>query len=103
MNAKSLSARTAVNQENSYPIHDRLSFMWLILSFGILLFSNYTAGDRTVVARVPIRGVRTLYAQLGDFFPWSCIAGLGLLLVLALVRGRVRHPRPAWVVEQPGR
>ncbi|HWU39323.1 MAG TPA: nitrilase-related carbon-nitrogen hydrolase, partial [Candidatus Acidoferrum sp.] len=33
--------------------------------------NHYTAGDRTVVARVPMKGIRTLYSVLGDFFPWA--------------------------------
>ena len=32
----------------------------------------YTAKDRTVVAQLPIKGVRTIYSQVGDIFPQAC-------------------------------
>jgi apolipoprotein N-acyltransferase len=36
----------------------------------------FAPGDRTMVAQVPVRGVRTLYAKTGDLFAWLCVAGL---------------------------
>jgi apolipoprotein N-acyltransferase len=39
-----------------------------------LASSNYyTADGRTLVAHVPTKGTPTVYAHLGDFFPWLCI------------------------------
>jgi apolipoprotein N-acyltransferase len=36
--------------------------------------NHYTAGERTVTAWVPTKGVKTIYAKLGDYFPISaCI------------------------------
>jgi apolipoprotein N-acyltransferase len=37
---------------------------------------HYTATDRTMIAQVPTRGVRTVYARIGDTFAWLCMAGL---------------------------
>ena len=55
---------------------------------GRLLGSSgyYTAEDRTVVAQVPIKGVRTLYTTLGDFFPQLCGLMLAVFIALALLR-----------------
>jgi apolipoprotein N-acyltransferase len=50
--------------------------------------NHYTAGDRTVVAHLPIQGVRTAYSALGDFFPWMCGASLIVLLIIASLRRR---------------
>lgn len=50
--------------------------------------NHLTAGDRTVVAQLPVKGIRTLYTRLGDFFPQTCIVLLGLLTVTALLHGR---------------
>jgi apolipoprotein N-acyltransferase len=33
----------------------------------------YTADGRTLVAHVPTKGTATIYARLGDFFPWLCM------------------------------
>ena len=49
--------------------------------------NHYTAGDRTVVAHLPIRGTRTIYTALGDFFPWLCIAGFAALIAVAVAGG----------------
>lgn len=42
---------------------------------------HYSATDRTMVSQVPTRGVRTLYSVLGDWFAWTSLAGLVLLVV----------------------
>jgi apolipoprotein N-acyltransferase len=53
-----------------------------------LATSNHvTAADRTVVAHVPVTGTRTVYAALGDFFPWSCVLALVSLAAIAALRG----------------
>ena len=51
---------------------------------------HYRAGDHALVAQVPTRGVRTLYAIFGDWAGWGSLA----LLALLTVRAR-RRPRPA--------
>jgi apolipoprotein N-acyltransferase len=48
---------------------------------------HYQASELSLVAQVPTRGVRTLYARTGDWFAWLCI---GTLLVLAFVSVRYR-------------
>ena len=55
--------------------------------------NHFTAGDRTVVAHLPIKGSRTLYSRLGDFFPLLCAAGLAALLVMG-IGAWVRRKRP---------
>ena len=50
--------------------------------------NHYTAGDRTVVAHLPMKGARTPYTMLGDFFPWLCLFTLLGLVVTGLVEGR---------------
>lgn len=36
----------------------------------------FATGDRTMTAQVPMGGVATLYARVGDLFAWLCVAGL---------------------------
>ncbi|MEP6995668.1 MAG: nitrilase-related carbon-nitrogen hydrolase [Acidobacteriota bacterium] len=50
---------------------------------------HYVTSDRVLVAQVPIRGVRTLYAALGDWLAWTCLAGL----VVLVARSRRPHGR----------
>lgn len=40
-----------------------------------------TTTDRTMVAQVPIHGVRTVYSAIGDAFAWTCLLAFGGLLV----------------------
>ena len=44
---------------------------------------DFRARDRTMVAQVPIHGVRTVYARIGDLFAWAAIALLGWLGIRA--------------------
>jgi apolipoprotein N-acyltransferase len=37
---------------------------------------HFVTEDRAMVAYVPTRGVRTVYARVGDLFAWICIGGL---------------------------
>lgn len=37
-----------------------------------------------LLADVPTRGLRTLYARIGDWFAWLCLAGLAVLCALAV-------------------
>jgi apolipoprotein N-acyltransferase len=45
---------------------------------------HYVTTDRVMVAQVPIRGTRTIYALLGDWFAWTCLAGLAGVMILAV-------------------
>ena len=43
-----------------------------------------------MVAQVPVRGVPTLYARVGDLFAWLCVVALAMLLTWA-IRSRPAH------------
>ena len=45
---------------------------------------HYTTTDRVLVAQVPTRGTRTVYALLGDWFAWACLVGLTGLVILGV-------------------
>jgi apolipoprotein N-acyltransferase len=49
------------------------------------LMDHYHAADRVLVAQLPVRGIRTIYARGGYLFPWICMAGLALLLGARMV------------------
>jgi apolipoprotein N-acyltransferase len=49
---------------------------------------HYAASDRDFVVQVPTRGVRTIYARVGDLFAWMCTAGLAFLAILPFARHR---------------
>jgi apolipoprotein N-acyltransferase len=44
------------------------------------------AGSRAMVAQLPVTGVYTLYAQIGDVFAWLCVGGLAVLVVFSVWR-----------------
>jgi apolipoprotein N-acyltransferase len=46
----------------------------------------FTSDQERMVAYVPIQGVRTIYAAIGDLFAWFSIAGLVLLIGFAIAR-----------------
>jgi apolipoprotein N-acyltransferase len=48
----------------------------------------YTTDQQVMVAYVPIHGVRTIYAAIGDLFAWLCIIGLLALTGLAIMQSR---------------
>ena len=57
----------------------------------VLSASDYfTTGDQVMVAYVPVHGVRTIYATIGDLFAWLCILGLVTLTGLAIMQSRKR-------------
>ena len=39
---------------------------------------DFASQDNVMVAQVPIKGVRTIYARIGDLFAWLCVAGLSI-------------------------
>jgi apolipoprotein N-acyltransferase len=54
-----------------------------VLSF----MDDFAARDGAMVAHVPVAaGVGTVYARVGDWLGWLCVAGLGLLVVLHAIR-----------------
>ncbi len=62
----------------------------------VLASTDYYTGDpQVMVAYVPMQGVHTIYATIGDLFAWLSIAGLVGLAGFALVR----RPKEGKVVE----
>ncbi len=60
----------------------------------VLASSNYfTTDQQTMVAYVPTKGVRTVYASVGDLFVWLCAAALALLTGAAARRAWLATPR----------
>jgi apolipoprotein N-acyltransferase len=58
----------------------------------VLSASDYFTTDHQVmVAYVPMHGVRTIYATIGDLFAWLCIIGLLTLTGLAIIQSRKRR------------
>lgn len=62
---------------------------------GRLLASRdfYTDTAPVLLADVPVRGLRTLYAQIGDSFALFCLAGLVALCALAVLQRQGRRDR----------
>src|SRR5207302_10026196 len=57
----------------------------------VLAASDYfTTNHQVMVAYVPMHGVRTIYATIGDLFAWLCIIGLLAFTGLAIM---LRSPR----------
>ena len=59
----------------------------------VLAASDYFTTDQQVmVAYVPVHGVHTIYATIGDLFAWLCIAGLVIIAGAAIFA----HNRKFW-------
>lgn len=43
-----------------------------------------TLSNRTVTFEIPVKGIKTIYAWLGDWFAWTCLAMFVILSALAL-------------------
>ena len=48
----------------------------------------YSTDPQVMVAYVPMQGVHTIYATIGDLFAWLSIAGLFVLIGVAIARRR---------------
>ena len=48
----------------------------------------FTSDPQVMVAYVPMQGVHTIYATIGDLFAWLSMAGLVVLIGVAIVRRR---------------
>ena len=58
----------------------------------VLSASDYFTTDHQVmVAYVPMHGVRTIYATIGDLFAWLCMIGLLVLTGLSIIQSRKRR------------
>jgi apolipoprotein N-acyltransferase len=64
----------------------------------VLAASDYfTTNEQTMIAFVPMKGVQTIYALVGDLFAWLSLAGLLLLagfIVLRLLRNDLTSSSP---------
>ena len=66
----------------------------------VLAASDYFTTDQQVmVADVPVHGVHTIYAAIGDAFAWLCIIALLTLAVLAVLQSR--RSRSAMAMPSP--
>jgi len=58
----------------------------------VLGFTDFFArGDRSLTVQLPVGGVPTMYARIGDAFAWLCVALLTAMLALSIV-DRTRSP-----------
>ena len=56
----------------------------------VLGVTDHFSGARTMVAQVPVGGIRTPYSYFGDLFAWLCVGGLAASVVAAMLTGRRR-------------
>jgi apolipoprotein N-acyltransferase len=42
----------------------------------VAAMDHFTTDDHTMISQIPVKGVTTVYAVIGDLFAWLCIAGL---------------------------
>jgi apolipoprotein N-acyltransferase len=49
--------------------------------------NHFQTTDYAMISQVPTKGVRTIYARLGNWFAMASLAGLTLLMILSL-RGK---------------
>jgi apolipoprotein N-acyltransferase len=47
---------------------------------------HFTTEDHTMISKVPVKGVRTVYAVIGDMFAWLCITVLLLSIGWAFIK-----------------
>ena len=48
----------------------------------------FTTKDQHMTAQVPMKGARTVYALLGDWFAWACIV---LLMILTIIAAKTKR------------
>jgi apolipoprotein N-acyltransferase len=56
----------------------------------LAIMDESVAEQLVMVAQVPVRGVRTIYAGIGDLFTWLCAAGLVGAVAWGILRSRKR-------------
>ena len=70
----------------------RLSCMTVDYEGHVLAASDFFTTDQQVmVAYVPLYGVHTIYAAIGDLFAWVCLFGVVALTGLAILQSRRRQ------------
>jgi len=56
---------------------------------------HFKTTDHTLISLVPVRGTRTIYSRLGDWFAWLCIAGFAAIVL------ETRRRAPAKMAQRP--
>ena len=52
----------------------------------VLSIADFHAdGDRTMTAQVPVGRIPTVYARIGDWFSWLCVASLAGMLAVVMI------------------
>jgi len=46
----------------------------------------FTTDEPVMISDVPVKGVTTMYSQIGDIFAWLCVASLVIIFARALFR-----------------
>ena len=67
---------------------------------GTVNADDNTTADRSLTVQLPVGGVRTVYARVGDGFAWLCVAALAVLLVVTIA-GRTRSSLGSTRVSTP--
>ena len=67
-----------------------LSMAWNYLGEPLATMDYFTTKDRVMISHLPTERVFTLYGVFGDYFPWLCIAGLIVLIVIG-IRNKGNH------------
>lgn len=49
---------------------------------------HFTTDNHTMISRVPVDGVWTVYSLIGDLFAWLCVGGLVILISIVIVARR---------------
>jgi len=65
----------------------------------VAAMDHFTTDDHTMISQIPVRGVKTVYAVIGDLFAWLCLTGFLLSIGwsffrrnAALTGGNTTHP-----------
>ncbi|MDH5525585.1 MAG: hypothetical protein OEY01_16585 [Desulfobulbaceae bacterium] len=56
----------------------------------------FDSTQRQMISCLPIKGVETIYSQIGDIFAWLCIAGFFIMSGWGYFIGRSVTDRPLW-------
>jgi apolipoprotein N-acyltransferase len=68
----------------------------------VLGFTDFFApGDRSLTVQLPVGGVRTMYARIGDALAWLCVAALAATLAISILRRAQSYVATARVDPRP--
>jgi apolipoprotein N-acyltransferase len=54
----------------------------------LLITANHSAGERMIMADLPVLGIATLYPLIGDIFGQAAVVGLIFMILWAIIAGR---------------